>query len=423
MKSFIIVDARWAESQEPVCVQVEDGKIVGLASSLAELNHQGQPVYQAEGALLLPGLYDMHVHIGEPGMGKRETMAQATEAAINGGVTGFVAIPDKQSPLDKVAVLSALQAKSSSLRLPIQFAANITESGDGLQQSSYGNLANQGIKLLSDGNVMVQNPLLLRRAMQYAGDMGLVFAMRGDTAALTSNALADESNTAYSLGLGTSPACAEQMGVFTALSLGMDTQAAVHIQTLSCAEALEVFKAYKSSGNFTAEVALHHLLFTHEDIGDFNTTMKTIPPLRGAEDVAVLLDALNEGVIDCIVSDHTACTPFEKMQDFCSAPEGMTELDTFLPVVYTRLIATGKLTWATALATLCHNPRRIMGVEPVCLAVGASANFVLLNTQKVTVVKDDFLESKGRNTPWLHEELPARVTFVVRDAVLKNELI
>ena len=421
MKSFVIKNAFCPLRQSPVSVLVRGGVIEEIGEQVD--GGEGLPHWEAEGALLLPSAYDMHVHVGEPGNSARETLASAVDAAINGGVTGFAAIPDKASVLDKPSLLSALEQKAESLPLTVQFAANITEGGQGEQQASYGFLASRGITLLSDGAVPVQNPLLLRRAMQYAGELNLIFALKGDVASLTENAMAHESSTAYALGLNTAPSCAEEMGVFMALSLGKDTGARVHIQTVSCAESLEVFRKAKAEGRFSAEVGLAHLLFSHEDIGDLDTVMKTEPPLRSASDKEALLEGLRSGVIDCLVSDHTPATTFEKMQDFCSAPFGMTGLDTFMPVIYSQLIQTGKLTWPVVLKAINENPRRLMGLEPARLEVGAKADFILLDTQKQSVVDADFVCSKAKNTPWWGKTLESRVTWVCSSRMLKNELM
>lgn len=422
MDTFLIVNARLATSGTPVSVLVEQGTIKKLSSGKIDNTLENAPVLDAAGALLLPGLYDMHAHLGQPGHDARETIKTATEAAINGGVTGVCAMPDTKPAIDSAPVVRLVNELISAARIPVQLAGCITEKAEGQQQASYGNLAALGIRLLSDGDKIPSNHLLLRRAMQYAGEMGLTFAMRGDTEVLTDHSVAHESTTSYALGLPAAPACAEEMGTFNIMSLAADADTALHVQTMSTRGSLAVFRAHKGKGRFTSEVALHHLLFTHEDIKDLDTTMKTQPPLREQADTEALLEAVNDGTIDCIVTDHSPCTPFEKLQDFCSAPAGMASLDTFLPALYTHMVKPGKMTWETLIRCTCTNPRRIMGLPAAELKEGAEADFVLFQPEDTTEVTPDFLRSKSRNTPWLNQTIAGKVVLVCKDHVLKNEL-
>lgn len=422
MDTFLITNARLTSSGERVFILVEQGRIKSLSSTCPSSLAEGMPVLDAADALLFPGLYDMHAHLGQPGHDARETIKCATEAAINGGVTGVCAMPDTRPAVDCAPVVRLLSDLISAARIPVQLAGCITEKAEGEQQASYGNLAALGIKFLTDGDKVPANPLLLRRAMQYAGEMGLTFAMRGDTEELTRNAVAHESTTSYALGLAAAPACAEEMGIFHIMALATDADTALHIQTMSTRGSVETYRARKNRGRFTAEVALHHLIFSHEDIGDLDTNMKTIPPLRDKADTEALLEAVNEGLIDCIVTDHTPCTPFEKLQDFCSTPAGMISLDTFLPALYTHLVKPGKLSWETLIQCTSTNPRRIMGLPTAELKEGAAADFVLFQPEENTEVTADFLRSKARNTPWLNQSLAGKVVLVCKNSVLKNEL-
>lgn len=418
MDSFYLKNARLAESLEQVSLLVLDGIIQPDGTDIPKEIQ----IIDAEGSLILPGLFDIHARLGVPGNSQRETIKHATEAAINGGVTGICVMPDTKPAIDCPHLVRTMRELAKEARIPVHTAGCITEKGEGEQQAPYGTMMEQGVTILSDGRRAPQNPLLLRRAMQYAGDMGLTFAMRGVVSALTGNAVAHESSTSYRLGLPAEPSCSEEIGITQALSLAIDTGAPLHIQTLSTKEGLDAFQARKSKGLFTSEVALHHLVFTHEDIGDLDTNMKTAPPLRSTEDVDALLSGINNGVIDCIVSDHTPCTVFEKMQDFCSAPEGMISLDTFLPSLYTNLVKPGKLNWSRLQQVTNINPRRIMGLEPASLEPGSPADFVLFQPDSSTIVTPDFLQSKARNTPWLNKTLEGRVVFVCKDVILKNEL-
>ena len=160
-------------------------------------------------------------------------------------------------------------------------------------------------------------------------------------------------------------------------------------------------------------MALHHLLFTHEDVGCYDTNYKTLPPLRDRKDVDALIEAVNDGTIDCIVSDHTPCTPFSKLQDFVVAPQGMIALDTFLPAIYQYLVQTGRMSWETVVRACSDAPRRLMGLPPVSLEEVVPANLVVFDPEGETPVTDETLRSRARNTPFLGKTLQGKVEAVV----------
>lgn len=419
MKSLLILNARCAKTQEPLDIFIQEGIISQIGKiDAAALDCE---TYDAQGALLLPGLFDLHAHLGQPGHEARETIRTGSEAAIQGGVTGLLLIGNTEPKIDSVAMLHLVRELCSESRIPIEIGACITKNGEGDQQSSYGSLAAKGVQWLSDGDQTPQNPLLLRRAMQYAAEMGVTFALRGDIAELTEKGKMDESATSFALGLPSIPACAEKMGVFQIMSIAEDAGAPLHIQTLSTKGALEAYSMLKGRGQFTAEVALHHLIFDRTAVGDFDTTMKVIPPLRSEEDKEALIAGLNDGTIDCIVSDHTPCTKFEKLQDFCSAPEGMITLDTFLPALYTYLVKPGKLSWETLVRVTSTNPRQILGLPAISFDEGSPANFVLFQPQAETTVSTDWLKSKAQNSPWINQTLEGKVMLVCCGDILKAE--
>ena len=220
--------------------------------------------------------------------------------------------------------------------------------------------------------------------------------------------------TSYRLGLMGSPSCAEEIGLETIIRLSVDTGNSLHVQTVSTAGSVDILRRCKQkTAGLSAEAALHHLLFTHEDVVRYDTCYKTLPPLRDQSDVDALIAAVNDGTIDCIVSDHTPCTPFSKLQDFVVAPQGMIALDTFLPAIYQYLVEPGKMSWQTVVRACSDAPRRLMGLAPVSLEEGAPANLVVFDPEGETPVTDETLRSRARNTPFLGKTLKGKVDAVV----------
>jgi dihydroorotase len=286
---------------------------------------------------------------------------------------------------------------------------------EGNQQTPYNTLAARGVSILSDAENVTENILMLHRAMKYAAELGLTFAIRGDVPALTRNTFMHPGTTSYKLGLHGTPACAEEIGIETLIRLAQDAGAKLHIQTVSTAEGVAIIRRAKQSGmkNLTAEVALHHLLYTHESVGDYDTNFKTLPPLREQSDCDALLDGVKDGTIDCIVTDHTPCLPFAKKQDFVSAPQGMVALDTFLPAIYTQLVKPGKLKWAEVVQACCVRPTEI--VMPYDQEEGTPmiAPLMLFDPTTEVAVSESIMNCGTLNTPLLGSTINGSVTLPI----------
>ncbi len=374
-------------------------------------------VIDASGKLLMPALYDLHTHIEMPGRSKRECIIRAGEAAIRGGVWGMLVLPSPAFRFDNGASLDSFRETAS-----VRSAAEMTPAGcislgmQGLEQAPYNTLAaTRGVHVLSDGDDFPADILMLYRAMQYAGELELVFAVRADVPALTKHTYVHPSATAYKLGLHPCPPCAEEIGTETLIRLAEATGAHLHLQLVSTAESVRIIRHAKERGvKVTAEVALQHLLFTHEKIGDYNTVFKTVPPLRDKADCEALLEGVKDGTIDCIVSAHTPCTPFSKKQDFITAPVGMTGLDTFLPALYTHLVEPGLLTWWDLVRACCLNPEGIACPRDQEEGVPSTAPLLLFDPQVSHVVTEESLVCGALNTPFLGQELHGAVTLPLR---------
>ena len=377
---------------------------------------EGARVIDATGKLLLPALFDMHAKIEIPGCSKRESIYRTGQAAIQGGVWGMLVMPTKGFCFDNASTLDsfadAVTQRSAATMVP---AGCITEGMEGNQQTPYNTLAARGVSILSDAENVTENILMLHRAMKYAAELGLTFAIRGDVPALTRNTFMHPGTTSYKLGLHGTPACAEEIGIETLIRLAQDAGAKLHIQTVSTAGGVAIIRRAKQAGmkNLTAEVALHHLLYTHESVGDYDTNFKTLPPLREQSDCDALLDGVKDGTIDCIVTDHTPCLPFAKKQDFVSAPQGMVALDTFLPAIYTQLVKPGKLKWAEVVQACCVRPTEI--VMPYDQEEGTPmiAPLMLFDPTTEVAVSESIMNCGTLNTPLLGSTINGSVTLPI----------
>lgn len=419
MTKTYIKNATWALTGEKLDICLGDGEepvINGVTlngvCAAAPAGSMDIPadadVLDAEGELLLPALFDLHAKISISGKGLRECVERADDAAHKGGVCGMLVMPTAGRCFDNGdAIESFAVATRMSSETDMYPAGCISLGMEGEQQAPYNTLKSNGVSILTDAENVPHNLLMLHRAMKYAAELGLTFAIRGDVPVLTEKTYMHPGTTSYKLGIHGTPACAEEIGIETVLRLAADAGAKVHIQTVSTAEGVAIIRRAKASGKVqvTAEVALHHLLYTHENVGDYDTTFKTLPPLREQSDCEALLAGVKDGTIDCIVTDHTPCIPFAKKQDFITAPQGMLALDTFLPALYTHLVKPGKLTWEDVV--------RACALNPVSIAEPTWPNKLLLFKPDTTeTVEADTLPTGTLNTPLLGTELCGSVTML-----------
>ena len=327
------------------------------------------------------------------------------QAAQQGGVGAMLVMPTPSFTFDNSNALDSFREMVYRYAAVEMYPAGcITQEMNGEQQAPYNTLAARGVTMLSDAENVPTNLLTLHRAMKYAAELGLTFAIRGDVPVLTEKTYANPGPTSYRLGLHGTPACAEEIGLETIIRLAADAGAKLHVQTVSTAGGVDIIRRAKAAGcAVTAEVALHHLLYTDACIGDYDTTYKVLPPLRTQADCDALLAGVKDGTLDCIVSDHTPCLPFAKKQDFISAPQGMVALDYMLPALYTALVKPGKLSWAELVSACCTKPAAIAGE--------AVTGLLLFGPTASVLVSADNLPCGTLNTPLLGQRVSGAVTF------------
>lgn len=426
MTNTYIRNAAWAPTGELFDIRLAPGfsQIVeefgGLTIIDAEVKPSGQMnipaharVIDASGKLIMPALFDMHAKVEIEGRSKRESVTRSGQAAVQGGVWGMLVQPTSGFMFDNSASLDsfreAVGQRSAAEMIP---AGCISQGMKGDQQAPYNTLAARGIRILSDAGERPGNLLMLHRAMKYVAELDMIMAIRGDVPSITANTCVHPSTTSYKLGLHGTPACAEEIGIEIIVRLAQDAGCRLHAQTVSTAEGVEIIRRAKASGcKITAEVALHHLLFTHEEIGDYDTNFKVLPPLRDQRDTEALLAGVKDGTIDCIVSDHTPCTPFAKKQDFPTAPQGMCMLDYMLPTLYTRLVKPGKLSWDELVKACCINPCAIAVPEVLDMDEPEGMPLLLFDPNTNETVTEATLPCGTINTPLMGQTLCGKVTL------------
>lgn len=426
-----------ADQREPVAADllVEHGRIVAVAPDLVAASaipvaQAGQPgaeleVIDCQGRILLPGMFDVHVHAREPGREDKETIASTGEAAINGGVTGIVLMPNTTPAIDSGGMVQVvLDIARNQCRIPVWTSGCITKDRAGRELAGIAGMKARGAVFLTDDGNPVENPRVLRRAMEYARDFGLFTASHCETMELSGSGAMNEGPASFRLGIPGIPAISEEICLDRDIRLAQYTGSHVHIQHVTTARGMNTIRRFKEDGvSVSCEVAPHHLMFCDEDVRDFDTHYKMNPPLRTPEDNEALLQGLIDGVFDVIATDHAPHTRYEKALDFVGAPFGITGLDTALVSLFDRFIRHGRLGWDVLVRRYADEPRKLLGFEPVRIAEGERAEFVVFDPRRTSLFSEDFMRSKSINTPFLDQELQGRVVrVVVGEEVLLDRL-
>ena len=380
----------------------------------------GCQVLDASGCVVSPGFVDLHTHMREPGREEAETIETASRAAAKGGYTCVVAMPNTDPAQDTVAVVEFVKLQGERAGLcDVRPSGCITLGRFGETLVPFGALQAAGVHLFTDDGTGVQNHMLMRRAMEYAKDLGIVLAQHCEVASMTEGAVMHEGSCCSHLGLPGWPALAEELMVYRDIELCRITGARVHILHLSTARSVELVRAAKADGlPITAEATPHHISLTDEQLRGFDPLFKVNPPLRTRADVEALKRGLKDGTIDAIATDHAPHAPHTKELALDAAPPGMLGLETALGVV----LAETDLSLAEVIDRMSVAPARIAGVadQHGCeVAAGSPANITVFDPEITWSVVPEELASKSRNTPYVGRTLKGRV----RHTILRGEAV
>jgi dihydroorotase len=415
---LLITRARIATEDSPALAEadvlIEHGSIRQIGSGL--IAPDGARTIDARGRILMPGMFDAHVHFREPGFENKECIASGCAAAVNGGVTGVVMMPNTRPTIDSPQIVAqVLESARRSSSISVFTAGCVTKGREGRELASIDGMRALGVRMLTDDGDTTANAALLLHAMQYASEFGMFFASHCEEPSLAGPRALNDGAMSYRLGIRGTPACAEEIIIDRDIRLARAAGAHIHIQHVSTRMGVETLRWWKQRGDVkvTAEAAPHHLLFTEDDIGDFDTAYKMNPPLRTRADNEALLEGLIDGTLDLIATDHAPHTAFEKSLDFASAPNGITGLETALVSLHDAFISKGIFGWDLVVKRYSAEPRRLMGIAPAKIATGETADFLLFDPAGSTTFDRNFMQSKSTNTPFLNRTLLGRIDLVV----------
>ena len=397
-------------------VRIVDGVISEVGEGLSPV--AGDETLDASGWIVSPGFVDLHTHLREPGREEAETIETGSRAAAKGGYTCVVAMPNTDPTQDSVSVIEFVRRQGEVAGLcDVRPSGSITIGRQGQQLSPLAELADAGVHLFTDDGDGVQDPLLMRRALEYSADLGIVLAQHCEVKRLTEGAVMHEGHCCSKFGLPGWPSIAEELMVYRDIELVRLTGAPVHILHLSTARSVELVRAAKADGlPVTAEATPHHISLTDDLLAGYNALYKVNPPLRTMADVEAVRAGLADGTIDAIATDHAPHAPETKEQPLDQAPPGMLGLETALGVS----LASLDMPIADVVAALSWKPAAIAGVadqhgRPI--SAGEPANLTVFDPNADWQVVPAELASKSRNTPFVGIPLKGRVKHTVLKGV------
>ncbi len=403
-------------------VVLKDGVVAEVAERVER--PQGARVVDARGRWVTPGFIDLHVHLREPGQEYKETVATGARAAVAGGFTSIVCMPNTKPVNDTLAVTELILARAKAAGLARVYPTGAISEGSADEElAECGELQAGGCVAVTDDGKPVMSPALMRRALEYARAFGLPVAVHEEDLHLTGKGVMHEGAASTRLGLKGIPGASEEVMVLRDIALADLTGGRLHLQHVSAAGSVRAVREAKRRGlAVTAEVAPHHLTLTDEDVAasGYSTDFKMSPPLRSAADVQACVEGLADGTLDCIATDHAPHSAVEKDVEFDVAMNGITGLETAFPVCLA-LVRRGALTERRLVEALTSAPARAFSLPGGSLARGAPADVAILDPAAEWLFEAAAMYSKSKNSPWKGKRLTGRCTHTFVGGRLVHE--
>ena len=393
----------------------ENGKIEAIGKKVNKNNIPSREKYEdLSGKHIFPGLVDMRVFVGEPGYEYKENFRTLSEAALAGGVTSVVTMPNTSPVIDNVSIVDFLKRRGrDKSKINIFPTASLTKNIEGTNMTEFGLLQKKGIIGFTDGIKTIQNTRLMSRIMRSAFDQNALIMQHAEDFELAENGTVNDGIISTKLGLQGITDLAEKIIIERDLTLLEDFNCKYHISQISSSKSLSVIDRKKDFVKFTTGVSINNLTLNENDIGDFRTFLKLSPPLRTEEDRVELIKGINKNLIDVIVSDHKPEDEESKRLTFSQAATGASGIETLLPLSL-ELFHNGSLKLTKLISLLSCNPAKILKINKGNLSIGNDADFCIVDVYKPWIVKKEKLISKSKNTSIENKKLQGVVlnTFV-----------
>jgi len=374
----------------------------GLVSDIGKIDKRTENVIDATGKLVVPGLIDIHVHFREPGDEEEETIASGSAAAVAAGFTSVVCMPNTNPAIENETDVEYIHRKGRQARKThVYVMGAITKQREGVELAEMGLMAEAGAIGFTDDGKGVQDPSVMLRALKYAAMFDVVIAQHCQDDGFAAGGVMNAGFHSTVLGLPGIDALAEEAMLWRDIQLVKKTNVRYHAQHISTAGSVELIRAAKKDSlPITCEVTPHHLLFTEECCADYDTNYKVNPPLRTARDIEALKEAIAEGLVDALVTDHAPHLQSEKELEFLAAPFGIASLESALGLYVKALIEPGILGWPALIKLMTENPAKIIGVDKGTLGKGKQADVTIIDPNAEYKIDVNKFRSKSRNCPY-----------------------
>lgn len=406
-------------------IRIENGVVSEVGPDLPE--QDGEEIFDLSGCYVMPGLIDTHVHLRDPGQEESEDLESGSKAAIAGGFTTVVAMPNTFPVVDNVPIVRYIKDKSARLGYAdVLPTAAITKGQEGQEITEIGFLRDAGVIAFTEDGKSVANSGILRKAMTYSKPYDVLFMSHCEDKDLKGAGCMNAGALATEMGLGGIANEVEDIIIMRDIMLAKMTGVRLHIQHLSTASGLELVREAKAKGlPVTCEVTPHHLFLTEDAVRSYNTDAKVAPPLRTAADNEALINGLKDGTITCIGTDHAPHSSDKKDVEFERAANGISSIEIAFPLIWTHLVETGRFTLSEIVSIMSCNPAELLRIDRGSLSVGKVADVVIFDPETERAVNPQEFYSKGKNCPYIGEVLRGWPSMVLRAGrvVLKNGAI
>lgn len=423
IKSARIIDPNSGYHNKIMDVYIKDGKIKEIAKvikSCTESIANGTEIeYRAKNLHLSPGWFDLHANFGEPGYEQQETLSSGSNAALKGGFTGVMVMPNNKPNIDNRSMISFIKNEKKGQIVDIIPAGNITKKGKGDEIVEMHDMHMEGCKAFTDDKRSISRSEVLKIAMLYSKDFDNVIMNYPNDNSISNNGLMHEGKTSTILGLKGIPSLAEEIMVDRDLSLCSYTNSRLHLSYISTKNSVKKIKKAKTKGlKVTADVALHNLFLIDEEVNNFDTRYKVMPPLRTKKDNLALIKALKDGTIDVICTDHSPITDEDKKIEFDNAANGIIGLETAFGLLGKNILPLIDLT--TLIQKISINPRKILSMKEIIIKEDEDANITLFDPDIEWIFKADDIKSKSSNTPFIGHKLKGKALAIFNNGQFKE---
>lgn len=390
----------------------------GIISKIGELTKEdfdSSKILELEGKICCPGLFDMHVHLREPGKEDTETVITGSNAAASGGFTGVACMPNTSPSIDSAEVVNFIKQKAKDHLVDVHPIGAVSKERKGEHLAPIAELVEAGAVGFSDDGVAVKTASLVRSALEYLKMFDLPLIEHCEDESLANGAM-NEGTVSTTLGVPAIPTIAEDLTVMRDISVAEYVDGRVHIAHISSKEAVDLVRQAKAKGiKVTAEVTPHHFCLTDESLLNYDTNYKMNPPLRTEEHVQAMIEGLKDGTIDCIASDHAPHSIEDKESEFIYAPNGILGLETQLGIVLSELVHKNHLSINQVIEKLSINPRKILKLAVPKIKVGEIANLTIIDLDEVWTVDIKKFKSKSINSPFDKRLLTGKAITVINN--------